>query len=159
MQDVVRALLPVFQEVACGVFADMFGKETVADSDWDVVPRLVNSYDSVVSLGHCNDRYQGVCSLGMMKPALDQVFAGYEPDIQIDGLGEVANAICGQLSARVEFLEHFGVLEQAPPLFSMGGAMYPRAFGAMGHVSVQGASVLFGYAVRDVTAPPSFLGR
>ena len=79
--------------------------------------------------------------------------------IQIDGLGEVANAICGQLAAAPKFLEAFGVLEQAPPLFSMGGAMYPRAFGALGHLSVDGALVVFGYSIRDVMSAPTFLRR
>jgi hypothetical protein len=159
MQEVIQALQPIFQSISRGVFADMFGKETLIQSDWETVPRLTNSCDSVVSLGHCNGRFQGVCTLGMQQDAMDKVFAGFDPDIQIDGLGEVANAICGQLAATPEFQEAFGILEQAPPLFSMGGAMYPRAFGALGHLSVDGALVVFGYSIRDVMSAPTFFRR
>jgi hypothetical protein len=90
---------------------------------------------------------------------MDLLFVGCDQDMQIDGLGEVANAICGQLAGNPKFLEHFGALEQAPPLFSMGGAMYPRAFGILGHIDIEGAVALFGYSIRDVTQAPSFLRR
>lgn len=159
MQEVIQSLRDIFQTTACGVFADMFGKEVRPHDDWEVVPRLTNTCDNVVSLGHCNGRFQGVCSLGMQQPDMDILFVGCDPEMQIDGLGEVANAICGQLAGNQQFIDSFGTLEQAPPLFSMGGAMYPRAFGVLGHIDVSGATVIFGYSIRDITAAPSFLRR
>jgi len=159
MQEVILALREIFQETAAGVFSDMFGKKAVIMPDWEVVPRLTNACDNVVSLGHCNARFQGVCTLGMQQSAMDVIFAGFEQDVQIDGLGEVANAICGQLAGNDLFIEKYGVLEQAPPLFSMGGAMYPRAFGILGHIDIEGSIALFGYSIRDVTEAPSFLRR
>ncbi|MEN9353418.1 MAG: hypothetical protein RL318_743 [Fibrobacterota bacterium] len=159
MQEVILSLREIFQETASGVFSDMFGKNAVIMPDWEVVPRLTNTCDNVVSLGHCNARFQGVCTLGMQQSAMDVIFAGFEQEIQIDGLGEVANAICGQLAGSDLFVQNFGVLEQAPPLFSMGGAMYPRAFGILGHIDIDGAVALFGYAIRDITQAPSFLRR
>ena len=68
-----------------------------------------------------------------------------------DGLGEVANTICGLLQSREEFNSEFGSLVQTPPVGLLEGRIRFPGWAVSGPLVVEGrGESLFAFGVRRV---------
>jgi hypothetical protein len=155
----IGELLPIIRAKASEAFGIVLGLELVTKDPWNLVSRVENPCDFGATVGFANEQWQGACTLGMSAEDAAILLPGLSEDMLFDALGEVGNTVCGMLSAEAAFTSFYGILEQAPPLFSRGGAWLARSKGIQGNLTTRspgvlgnlvslGSQILFGCSVR-----------
>jgi hypothetical protein len=142
---------PVIMECAIEASEAMLQKRTFTIGTVVYSERLANSHRYFCSLGAANPRFQGLFTVGIdTRDAEDLLADAVQEDVVLDILGELANNICGACCSRKAFVTIFGVLVQAPPVASDGGAFYfPRADSIAGDISLGMSRLTVGFAIRQ----------
>lgn len=149
--EALKALVPTFKLCALQALRAVVRMPVVAGSGWMVWPNFTASVEIGAAVGFAGNQWQCQCVVAtedrmrrLLRPDLDL-------DLWIDGLGEVANTICGLLQGREEFKATFGSLLQSPPVGMLEGRIRMLGWTVSGPLVAQShGEAMFAFGVRRV---------
>lgn len=152
MQQELAPMVGGFSLAAGECLDSLFDQRWELVEQWRVTNELQGSSECLVTLGSGNERFQSLALVALDNATLNQLIAGSDasPDDAVDVFGELLNTWCGALADSQEFKQRFGVLAQSLPMMYVSGHWMLKAiWGVQGDLQRQGASIRFGYAIRD----------
>ena len=149
--EILKSLVPTFKLCALQALRAVVRMPVVAASGWMVWPHFNTSVETGAAVGFAGRSWKCQCVVATPDSVRRSLRPDLELDIWIDGLGEVANTICGLLQSREEFNSEFGSLVQTPPVGLLEGRIRFPGWAVSGPLVVEGrGESLFAFGVRRV---------
>jgi hypothetical protein len=102
-------------------------------------------------LSSANAKFEAHLMLGIQGADLVGMFPNeVNPEIQKDGLGEIANVITGLFLADDHFTSKFGYLKPSVPFFNEGAFAAKKEWGIEGTVEAHGKPIYLRFSIREI---------
>jgi hypothetical protein len=151
LDAVLRKLAPNLARAASETASAFFNAPVSLAPAWEA-PRAAEGGRIHCSQKNLGEKYEMVCNLTVDKAGWDRLFP---PDLdermRMDAYCELANCICGALLADPGFADWFGYLIPCVPCTGPG-CPGEGAQAARGALRLNGAWILFSFAVREIEA-------
>lgn len=144
-----RRLGSSLSRVAAATAAAFLSTEAVMASDWSMVPRLPDLGVLRCSQRNVGERHEMICNMSVEKKEWNLLLGNPgDEEFSADAFCELANCICGGLTAEASITDEFGYLIPCVPY--AGHSRIPDASRAYrGAFRLGGAWVHFSIAIRE----------